>query len=162
MRWLFLFCVLFSGCTSVLDNISTDYFVRNYFAEKELSGGNWNEELEPSIQNVLARNHDKRVKARTDKGWEILGSSEFTTSGSPRINHLRNLARKLGSTLVVYSSEFDRREQELDTRKEYKQGERITVNGTTVRLEGRWVDVVHVETRFYHNYRATLLREPSE
>jgi len=78
------------------------------------------------------------------------------------MNHLHNLARKLGSVLVVYSSEFDRREQELVTRQEYQQGERVTVNGTTVELEGRWVDVVRVETSVYHNYRATLLREGGE
>jgi hypothetical protein len=72
------------------------------------------------------------------------------------------MARKLGSTLVVYSSEFDRREQELVKRQEYQQGERITVNGTTVQLQGRWVEVVDVQTYVYHNYRATLLRQGSE
>ena len=91
-----------------------------------------------------------------------MGSSEFNASGSPRINHLHNLARKLGATLVVFSKEFDRREQELVKRREYQQGERITVNGTTVQLQGRWVDVVDVQTHVYHNYRATLLRQGSE
>jgi hypothetical protein len=95
-------------------------------------------------------------------GWEILGSSEFNTSGSPRINHLHNLARKLRATLVVYSTEFDRREQELVKRSEYQQGERITVNGTTVQLQGRWVEVVDVQTYVYHNFRATLLRQGGE
>ena len=33
---------------------------------------------------------------------------------------------------------------------------------TTVQLEGRWVDVVDVETRVYHDYRATFLRPGSE
>ena len=40
-------------------------------------------------------------------------------------------------------------------RREYQPGERISVNGTTVQLEGRWVDVVDVETRVCHDYRAT-------
>ena len=162
MRFVFFLCIVLCGCTSILDRISTDYFGRYYVSEIEVSERNPKEQPDPSVQNVLLRNHDKRVKTHTDGGWEVLGSCEFNTSGSPRMNHLHNLARKLGSVLVVYSSEFDRREQELVTRQEYQQGERVTVNGTTVELEGRWVDVVRVETSVYHNYRATLLREGGE
>ena len=47
-------------------------------------------------------------------------------------------------------------------RSEYQQGERITVNGTTVEMEGRWVDVIDVVTRTYHNFRVTFLREERE
>ena len=162
MRWFCLLCSVLCGCTSILDRLSTDYFERYYVADIEVSERNPKEQPEPSVQNVLPRNHDKRVKTHTDGGWEILGSSEFNTSGSPRINHLHNLAQKIGATLVVLSKEFDRREQELVKRQEYQQGERITVNGTTVQLQGRWVDVVDVQTNVYHDYRATLLRQGSE
>jgi len=162
VRFVFFLCIVLCGCTSILDRISTDYFGRYYVADIEVSERNPKEQPEPSVQNVLPRNHDKRVKTHTDGGWEILGSSEFNTSGSPRMNHLSKMARKLGSTLVVYSSEFDRREQELVKRQEYQQGERITVNGTTVQLQGRWVEVVDVQTNVYHDYRATLLRQGSE
>ena len=72
------------------------------------------------------------------------------------------MARKLGSELVVQSREFDRREQELVTRSHYQRGERITVNGTTVELEGRWVDVIDVVTRTYHDFRVTFLRARCE
>ena len=73
-----------------------------------------------------------------------------------------DLGRKLGATLVVHSREFDRREQRMVKRREYQEGERIRVNDTTVELPGRWVDVVDVETREYHNYRATFLRTVGE
>ena len=162
MRWFCLLCVVLCGCSSVLDRFSTDYYARNYIAEIEVAERELDGQSAPSIQSVLPRNHDERVKTHTVGGWEILGSSEFSTSGSPRINHLHNLARKLRATLVVYSTEFDRREQELVKRSEYQQGERITVNGTTVQLQSRWVDVVDVQTHVYHNYRATLLRQGSE
>jgi len=162
MRWFCLLCSVFCGCTSILDRLSTDYYSRNYIVQIEVSELNSEGQPAPSIQNVLLRNHDTRVKTHAEGGWEILGSSEFNTSGSPRINHLHKLAQKIGATLVVLSKEFDRREQELVKRQEYQQGERITVNGTTVQLQGRWVDVVDVQTYVYHNYRATLLRQGSE
>jgi len=162
MRWFCFPCILLCGCTSILDRLSTDYYGRNYVAQIEISEQNPDEQTAPSVQNVLPRNHDERVKTHTEGGWEILGSSEFNTSGSPRINHLHKLAGKLGATLVVFSKEFDRREQELVKRQEYQQGERITVNGTTVQLQGRWVEVVDVQTYVYHDYRATLLRQGSE
>ena len=162
MRWFCLLCMVLCGCTSILDRLSTDYYAKNYIAEIEVVERDPEGHSAPSIQNVLLRNHDERVKTHTAGGWGIMGSSEFNASGSPRINHLHNLARKLGATLVVFSKEFDRREQELVKRREYQQGERITVNGTTVQLQGRWVDVVDVQTYVYHNYRATLLREGSE
>ncbi len=162
MRFVFFLCIVLCGCTSILDRISTDYYSRNYIAQIEVSEQNSDGQIAPSVQNVLPRNHDARIKTHTEGGWEILGSSEFNTSGSPRINHLHNLAQKIGATLVVLSKEFDRREQELVKRQEYQQGERITVNGTTVQLQGRWVDVVDVQTNVYHDYRATLLRQGSE
>ena len=162
MRSFGLLFVLLCGCTSILDRLSTDYYSRNYIAQIEVSEQDPDGQTAASVQNVLPRNHDVRVKTHTGGGWEVLGSSEFNTSGSPRINHLHKLAAKLGATLVVISKEFDRREQELVKRQEYQQGERITVNGTTVQLQGRWVEVVDVQTYVYHNYRATLLRQGSE
>ena len=162
MRFVFFLCIVLCGCTSILDRISTDYYSRNYIAQIEVSEQNSDGQIAPSVQNVLPRNHDARIKTHAEGGWEILGSSEFNTSGSPRINHLHNLSRRLGATLVVLSKEFDRREQELVKTQEYQQGERITVNGTTVQLQGRWVEVVDVQTNVYHDYRATLLRQRSE
>ena len=159
---LFAGLVCGTGCTSVLDKLSTNYYERNYSARIPVEELNPKTQPEPSVQDVLMRNHGDRVKMHVDGGWEVLGSSEFNTSGSPRRNHLLNLARKLGSELVVRSREFDRREQELVTRSRYQRGERITVNGTTVELEGRWVDVIDVVTRTYHDFRVTFLRARCE
>ena len=162
--WIGLFAGLVcgTGCTAVIDKLSTDYYERNYSARIPVEELNPKTQPEPSVQNTLMRHHGERVKMHVDGGWEVLGSSEFNTSGSPRHNHLLKLARKLGSELVVYSREFDRREQELVKRSEYQQGERITVNGTTVEMEGRWMDVIDVVTRTYHDFRVTFLRTERE
>ena len=159
---LFAGLVCGTGCTSVLDKLSTNYYERNYSARIPVEELDPTTQPEPSVQDVLMRNHGERVKMHADGGWEVLGSSEFNTSGSPRRNHFLKLARKLGSELVVRSREFDRREQELVTRSHYQRGERITVNGTTVELEGRWVDVIDVVTRTYHDFRVTFLRARCE
>ena len=162
--WIGLFAGLVcgTGCTAVIDKLSTDYYERNYSARIPVEELNPKTQPEPSVQNALMRHHGERVKMHVDGGWEVLGSSEFNTSGSPRRNHLLKLAKKLGSELVVYSRKFDRREQELVKRSEYQQGERITVNGTTVEMEGRWVDVIDVVTRTYHDFRVTFLRTGRE
>ncbi|MBP64100.1 MAG: hypothetical protein CMJ62_21485 [Planctomycetaceae bacterium] len=151
-----------TGCTAVLDKLSTNYYEQNYSARISMGELDPKTRPEPSVQDVLMRHHGESVKTRARGGWEVLGSSEFNTSGSPRRNHLLKLAKKLGSELVVYSREFDRREQELVKRSEYQQGERITVNGTTVEMEGRWVDVIDVVTHTYHDYRTTFLRTGRE
>ncbi|HCU87623.1 MAG TPA: hypothetical protein DGP39_08840, partial [Verrucomicrobiales bacterium] len=87
------------------------------------------------------------------------GNCEFNTASSPRLNHLDRLAQRVGATLVIHSKQYDRREQDIVTRREYEHGQRVTVNGNTVQLDGRWVDRVEVVTRVYHTYRASLLRE---
>ena len=159
-----LFVGLFygTGCTAVLDKLSTNYYERNYSVRIPAVELDPKIQPEPSVQNALMRHHGERVKVHVDGGWEVLGSAEFNTSGSPRRNHLLNLARKLGSELVVYSREFDRREQELVNRHEYQPGERIYVNGTLVEMQGRWVNVVEVVTRSYHDYRTTFFRTGRE
>ena len=159
-----LFVGLFygTGCTAVLDKLSTNYYERNYSVRIPAVELDPKIQPEPSVQNALMRQHGERVQMHEEGGWEVLGSSEFNTSGSPRHNHLLNLARKLGSELVVYSREFDRSEQELVKRSEYQRGERITVNGTTVEMDGRWVDVIDVVTRTYHDFRVTFLRTGRE
>ena len=159
---LFAGLVCGMGCTSVLDKLSTNYYERNYSTRISVVELDPKTQSEPSVQKAQMRAHGERVKIHEDGGWEVLGSSEFNTSGSPRNNHLLNLARKLGSELVVHSREFDRREQELVKRSEYQRGERITVNGTTVEMEGRWVDVIDVVTRTYHDFRVTFLRTGRE
>jgi hypothetical protein len=162
--WIGLFAglVFGNGCTAVMDKFSTNYYEKNYSVRISVEELDPKTQPEPSVQNVLIRDHGERIIMHEGGGWEVLGSSEFNTSGSPRHNHLSKLAKKLGSELVVYSREFDRREQELVKRSEYQQGERITVNGTTVEMEGRWVDVIDVVTRTYHNFRVTFLREERE
>lgn len=159
---LFVEFVFLTGCTAVMDKLSTNYYERNYSAQIPVEELNPKAQPQPSVQNALMPHHGERVKMHLDGGWEVLGISEFNTSGSPRHNHLLKLARKLGSKLVVYSQKFDRREQELVKRSEYQQGERITVNGTTVEMEGRWVDVIDVVTRTYHDFRVTFLRDVRE
>ena len=162
--WVGLFAELVcgTGCTAVLDKLSTNYYERNYSVQVPVQDLDPKTQPEPSVQDVLMPNHDKRVKMHVDGGWEVLGSSEFNTSASTRRNHMLNLARKMGSELIVYSRKFDRREQELVNRQEYQRGERIYVNGTMVELEGRWVNVVEVVTRTYHDFRVTFLRTGRE
>ena len=147
-----------TGCTAVIDKLSTNYYERNYSTRISVVELDPKNQPEPSVQKAQMRAHGERVKIHEDGGWEVLRSSEFNTSGSPRHNHLLNLARKLGSELVVHSREFDRSEQELVKRSEYQRGERITVNGTTVETEGRWVNQVEVRNYQYYNYKATFLR----
>ena len=159
---LFVGLVCGIGCTAVLDKFSTNYYERNYSVRIPVEELDPKTQQEPSVKNVLMRDHGERVKMHEGGGWEVLGSSEFNTSGSPRNNHLLKLARKLGSELVVHSREFDRREQELVKSSEYQRGERITVNGTTVEMEGRWVDVIDVVTHTYHDFRVTFLRTGRE
>ena len=163
MRWLLIILMVIStGCTSVIDRLSVNHYERNYITDIEVTHRDPQGHPAPTVQRVFMRHHDRRLETHQTGGWETLGSSEFNTSDSPRENHLLDLGRKLGATLVVHSREFDRREQRMVKRREYQEGERIRVNDTTVELPGRWVDVVDVETREYHNYRATFLRTVGE
>ena len=151
-----------SGCTAVLDKLSTDYYQQNYFADIVVDEVDAESQSEPDIQNVAMRHHDDEVDLRGFDGWEVLGSSEFNTASSPRRNHLRRMARRLGAGRVVLSSAFDRREQEIVRRNEFVPGQCIIINGTTVHMPGRWVPTVDVVTRTYHDYRATFLRRARE
>ena len=151
-----------SGCTAVLDKLSTDYYQQNYFAEIPVDELDEKFQSEPDIQSVVMRHHDDEVDSDVFDGWEVLGSSEFNTASSPRRNHLRRKARRLGAGRVVLSSAFDRREREIVRRNEFLPGRWITINGTTVHLPGRWVPTVDVVTRTYHDYRATFLRRARE
>jgi hypothetical protein len=151
-----------SGCTAILDKLSTDYYQQNYFAEIDVEELDAESQSEPDIQNVAMRHHDDEVDSRVFDGWEVLGSSEFNTAFSPRRNHLRRKARQLGAGRAVLSSVFDRREQEIVRRNEFVPGQCIIINGTTVHLPGRWVPTVDVVTRTYHDYRATFLRRARE
>jgi hypothetical protein len=163
MRWIIIGFVVFgTGCTSVLDRLATDHYSKHYISDSEVVDRDPKGLPAPEVQNTLLSGHEERVQNHKNGGWQVLGVSEFNTSGSTRVNHLYNLARRKGAPLVVHSKKFDRREQEIIKRREYQEGERISVNGTTVQLEGRWVDVVDVETRVYHDYRATFLRPDSE
>ena len=163
MRWILIGLVVFgTGCTSILDRLATDHYSKNYITDIEVVDRDPKGLPAPEVQNTLLSGHEERVRNHKNGGWQVLGVTEFNTSGSTRVNHLYNLARRKGASLVVHSKKFDRRDQEIIKRREYQPGERISVNGTTVQLEGRWVDVVDVETRVYHDYRATLLRPGSE
>ncbi|MFL2907962.1 MAG: hypothetical protein ACJZ65_02255 [Limisphaerales bacterium] len=163
MRWILIgLVVLGTGCTSIMDRLTTDQYSKYYIAEIDVVDRDPKGLPAPEMQNTLLSSHTERVQSHQNGGWQVVGVAEFNTSSSTRENHLYNLARRKGASLVVYSKKFDRREQEIIKRREYQEGERISVNGTTVQLEGRWVDVVDVETRVYHDYRATFLRPDSE
>ncbi len=151
-----------SGCTAVLDKLSTDYYQQNYFADIVVDEVDAESQSEPDIQTVAMRRHDDEVDSDVFDDWEVLGSSEFNTASSPRRNHLRRMARRLGAGRVVLSSAFDRREQEIVRRNEFVPGQCIIINGTTVHMPGRWVPTVDVVTRTYHDYRATFLRRARE
>lgn len=163
MRWILLVgAVAGTGCTAIMDRLTTDFYSKYYVEEISVVERDPKGLPAPEVQQVFMRNHDERVQSHRDGGWQVVGSAEFNTSGSPRENHLHNLARRKGAALVVYSKQFDRREQRIEKRREYQPGERIQVNGTVVQLEGRWVDVVDVVTYVYHDFRITLLRPGSE
>jgi hypothetical protein len=151
-----------SGCTAILDKLSTDYYQQNYFADISVEELDEKSQPEPDIQQVAMRHHDDEVDSIVFDGWEVLGLSEFNTASSPRRNHLGRKARRLGAGRVVLSSAFDRREQEIVRRNEFVPGHWITVNGTTVHLPGRRVPTMDVVTRTYHDYRATFLRRARE
>lgn len=151
-----------SGCTALMDKLSTDFYQQNYFAEIDVDELDAESQSESDIQKVAMRHHDDEVDSDVFDGWEVLGSSEFNTASSPRQNHLRRKARRLGAGRVVLSSAFDRREQEIVRRNEFVPGQCIIINGTTVHLPGRWVPTVDVVTRTYHDYRATFLRRARE
>lgn len=151
-----------TGCTSVLDRLATDHYANSY-----LPDGTSETPTEPLIErpaliHTPLDRHEARVADYTAGRWVVVGNCEFNTSNSPRPNHLDRLAQKIGATLVIHSKQYDRREQDVVTRREYEPGQRVTVNGTTVQLDGRWVDRVEVVTRVYHTYRATLLREMTQ
>ena len=163
MRWILIgLVVLGTGCTSIMDRLTTDQYSKHYIAEIDVVDRDPKGLPAPEIQSTLLSSHTERVQSHQNGGWQVVGVAEFNTSGAIRENHLYDLARRKGASLVVHSQKFDRREQEIIKRREYQPGERINVNGTIVQLEGRWVDVVDVWTRVYHDYRATFLRSGSE
>ena len=151
-----------AGCTAIIDGLSTDYYQRHYVPEISVEEVEAKSQPEPDIQPVAMRRHDTVVDSVVVDGWEVLGTAEFNTAASPRRNHLRRHARRLGAGRVVLSSAFDRREQDVVRRNEFVPGHWISVNGTIVQLPGRWVPTVDVVTRTYHDFRATFLRRIRE
>ena len=95
--------------------------------------------IDPEIYPVPMERHNEEVKRLESSGHQIIGSAEFNTSSSPSGKHLLKQAKRVGADVAVSSQEFDRRTQELANTREWVSGERITVNGTTVETEGRWV-----------------------
>lgn len=145
-----------------MDKLATDHYERHYaerlavvVEEKTLS-------TEPEIRKVAMRYHDESVDRAVGKGWEVLGTAEFNTSDSPRRNHLRRKAQRLGAGRVVLSSLFDRRVRDVVRRNEFVPGNTITVNGTTVHMPGRWEPTLDVVTYEYYDFRATFLRRDRE
>ena len=70
---LFAVLVCGTGCASVLDKLSTNYYERNYSARIPVEELDPKTQPEPSVQDVLMRNHGERVKMHADGGWEVLG-----------------------------------------------------------------------------------------
>ena len=147
------------GCTSVLDRLAHDDYAHSYLSEGTPEALIVPLEERPALIHTPLDRHEARVAKYTAGRWVVVGNCEFNTASSPRPNHLDRLAQKVGATLVIHSKQYDRREQDIVTRREYEPGQRVTVNGNTVQLDGRWVDRVEVVTRVYHTYRASLLRE---
>ncbi|SVE46544.1 uncharacterized protein METZ01_LOCUS499398, partial [marine metagenome] len=112
----------------------------------------------PEIYPVPMERHDEEVRRLEASGHQVIGLAEFNTSSSPSRKHLPEQAKRVGTDIAVSSSKFDRRTQELANTQEWVSGERITVNGTTVETEGRWVNQVEVRNYEYYNYKATFLR----
>ena len=114
--------------------------------------------IDPEIYPVPMEKHNEEVKRLESSGHQIIGLAEFNTASSPSRKHLPKQAKRIGADIAVSSSKFDRRTQELANTQEWVPGERITVNGTTVETEGRWVNQVEVRNYQYYNYKATFLR----
>jgi hypothetical protein len=102
--------------------------------------------------------HDEEIRRLEASGHQVIGLAEFNTSSSPSRKHLPKQAKRVGADIAVSSSKFDRRSQELANTQEWVSGETITVNGTIVETEGRWVNQVEVRNYEYYNYKATFLR----
>ena len=114
--------------------------------------------IEPQILRVSMERHNEEVKRLEAAGYQIIGLAEFNTSSSPNSKHLPKQAKRVGADAAVSSRQFDRKTQELANSSEWVPGERITVNGTTVETEGRWVNQIEVRNYVYYNYRATFMR----
>ena len=114
--------------------------------------------IDPQIYRVSMERHNEEVRRLESSGHQIIGLAEFNTSSSPSGKHLLKQAKRVGADVAVSSEKFDRKTQELANTREWVSGERITVNGTTVETEGRWVNQVEVRNYQYYNYKATFLR----
>ena len=150
------------GCTALADRLSHDYYDANYIAKVHVPEVEEDLQREPDLRRVEMRYHDDTVEAAVTEGWELLGTAEFNTSSSPRRNHLRHHAKKLGARRVVHSSVLDRREQEVVKRREYVHWPEFYGGPVQGHIAGRWVETVDVVTRVYHDYRATFLRRARE
>ena len=83
-----------SGCTAILDKLSTDYYQQNYFADISVEELDEKSQPEPDIQQVAMRHHDDEVDSIVFDGWEVLGLSESHTASPLRPNHPGRKARR--------------------------------------------------------------------
>lgn len=147
-----------SGC-SFFDSLRENQYTSNYYEAIEAPLGDSQSQVTPTQRMVLMKNHTVTVNDFKQQGYQVLGASEFQTANVPGRTHLIKQARKVGANVVVSSRQFDRNEQKLANSSEYVPGERITVNGTTVETQGRWVNSIEVRDWDYYDYKATFLRK---
>ncbi|MBL62194.1 MAG: hypothetical protein CMI30_02190 [Opitutae bacterium] len=158
---LLLSMILFSGC-SILDGLTENQYKTNFLWEMAPETESTVKIETPDIQRTTMQNHDARVNELAFNEHQVVGAAEFHSSRTPGRTHLARQARTVGAHVVVSSTKYVRKEQELVNRREYIPGEQITVNGTTVTTRGRWINQVEVQTNYYHDYKATFLRRKSE
>ena len=71
-----------TGCTAVIDKLSTNYYERNYSVRIPVEELNPKTQPEPSVQNTLMPHHGERVKMHVGAGWEVL-LDRMTAPGKP-------------------------------------------------------------------------------
>ena len=150
-----------SGC-SILDGWTENKYQTHFIWDIDPEEKPPVKVKQPDIHRTSMTHHEAAVNRLVFNEHLVIGSAEFHTANSPGGTHLARQARAVGAQVVVASSKFIRKDQELVNRREYIPGESYTVNGTTIQTRGRWINQVEVVTQYYHDYKATFLRHKSE
>ena len=146
------------GCLLMGFGCATNNYKAHFIPRVPLPENPSENPIDPQIYRVSMERHNEEVRRLEAAGHQIIGSAEFNTSSSPSGKHLLKQAKRVEADVAVSSEKFDRKTQELANTQEWVRGETITVNGTTVETEGRWVNQIEVRNYQYYNYKATFLR----
>ena len=86
-----------------MDRLATDHYSKHYISDIEVVDRDPKGLPAPEVQNTLLSSHEERVQNHKNGGWQVLGVSEFNTSGS-----LRNLCKLAPQALGSAFEKIDR------------------------------------------------------